>query len=1137
MKKYRLSAFLCKIPLKYDLKMRLTTLLLLVSLFTANANSYSQNTKITLHLENVSVEELFTKIESLTDFHFLYNHLKVDVNRKVSVSAEEERISDILKSLFSDTDIFFKVRKKLIVLKTRDTENKVDTVSDIGADKTVAQASIQGTITDQDGQPLPGANILEKGTTNGTQSDFDGNFSLDLADASATLVVSYIGFSTREVPVNGQTTLEIALQESASGLDEVVVTALGIKRSAKSLGYSTTKVDIEELGTSRATNFGNSLQGKVAGVNVSPPASGPGGSSKIRIRGQSSFGGDNSPLIVVNGVPINNITPTGEARSDGGDGLQSINQEDVASITVLKGAAASALYGFRAKDGAIIITTKTGAGSTGIGIEFNSSYVASEALDYTDFQTEYGQGENGLRPATSAEATGSGTWNFGEKFDGAPTPQFDGQLRPYSLAPSKIKNFYRTGSALTNSIALSGGNENSNYRLSFSNTDAESIMPNSSYNKKIINLGLNFNLTDKLSASISANYSKEKNRNPPQFSIEQWNPNSTIYLLNNSIDVNWIKNYYKTADGLEAQLSRFPEWSNPYWIVNERKENIKRDRLFGNATLRYQFNDWLYAQGRVSQDYYTRPYDHNVPTGTLSIGQPSSGYNGQYYQGVSTFREYNLDFIIGANHTVGNVRFDITAGGNKMKQVSTNNFTSVENFFIKPLYTVANGQSKSPGYDYAEKKVNSFFGAAEIAYKNYLYLNVTARNDWFSTLNPDSNSYLYPSVSTSFVFSDALNVPSWLQYGKLRAAYAEVGSDTDPYSQGNFYSLNSNALEGNALGNLGNTSPNPDLRPLKVKEIEVGLELQMLDRRLNLDLSVYKKNTIDEILPVDISDASGYEQTVINVGKLQNQGVEMLLSLTPIRGNDFEWETTFNGSYNISEVISLADDQEVFNVGSGPWYGWLSHQVGEPLSSVRGYDYKRDSQGRILTTNGKFLQGDIVNYGSSLPKWVGSWINTIRYKGFKLFTQFDFKQGSTLLSNSNMNFMRTGQHKTSLIGREGGTVFPGVNEDGSPNTVAVPAQEFYTGYRSTLIATPFIYDSSFIRWRSLSIEYNATKHFEKYFKEVRLTANVYNVAMIKKHVDNLDPEAQGSVSDNLTGIEVHTLPTTRNYGLNLNIKF
>lgn len=1132
MYKYLYSICSCRagsrMILKYLLIMKLTFVLMVTTFLqiTFASDSYSQ--KISLSKKNTSIVNVFKEIRKQSGYDFFYTTSLISEAKPVSIHVKDEDLKKVLEICFSDQPFTYSVENRTIVVNPRETVAQP-------VEKR-APLAITGKVVDAKGQPLIGVSVRVKGTSTGTSTDINGNFNINTPEDNSILVFTYIGFVTQELSVNGRTSINVTLQESSAALSEVVVTALGIKREAKSLGYSAATVDMDQLGNTRSTNFGNSLQGKVAGVNVSPPASGPGGSSKIRIRGQSSFGANNSPLIVVNGIPINNSTDTGRGRSDSGDGLQSINQDDIASMTVLKGAAASALYGFRAKDGAIIITTKSGSAGPGVAVEFNSNFQSSEPLDYTDFQYEYGQGENGKRQASFAEAKGSGTWNFGEKFDGVMTPQFDGVMRPYSPSRDKITKFYRNGNSFTNSLALSGGNEKGNFRLSFANTDADAIIENSDMNKKIINLGLNYDVTKKLSVQLNANYSNELIRNPPQFSIEAMNPNTTIYLLNNSIDVDWIKNFYKTPAGIEAQLSRFPEWSNPYWVVNERFENANRDRIFGNATVRYKFNDWLYAQGRIGQDYFTRPYEYNIPTGTLTGAQAITGFNGRYYQGTGTFRERNLDFIVGVNRTVGKFRIDVNAGGNQMEQVNTNLFTDVTNFFIRPLYTVANGQVKNPGYSYTKKRVNSFYGSAEIAFKNYLYLNVTARNDWFSTLNPASNSYLYPSVSTSFVFSDAFKVPSWLEYGKFRAAYAEVGSDTDPYSQSNYYTLQANAFNGSALSALGNISPNPNLKPLKVKELEAGLELQMFSRRLKLDFSAYRKNTVDEILNVDISNTSGYNQTVVNVGKLRNQGVEMLLSVTPIR-RAFEWETSFNGSYNISKVLELADNQSVFNVGTGPWYGWLSHEVGQPLASVRGYDYKRDAQGRILTTSGKFLQGNIINYGSAIPKWVGSWINNFRYKKFQLYSQIDFKAGSKLLSNSNMNFLRTGQTQSSLVGREGGVVFPGFNQDGTPNTVAVPAQEFYTTYRSTLLATPFIYDASFIRWRALSLEYDASKFFAKTFmKAVSISASVSNVLMIKKHVDNLDPEAQGSVSDHLQGIEVHTLPTTRNYGLNLNIK-
>ncbi len=434
-----------------------------------------------------------------------------------------------------------------------------------------------------------------------------------------------------------EATVDVVLAEETTVLNEVVVTALGIKKEAKRIGYATSTVNNDVLTENRTTNFGNSLVGQIAGLNVSAPAGGPGGSSKIRIRGQSSFGGNNSPLIVVNGVPINNTgisaggsagngtgNPTG-GSSDQGDGLQSINQDDIESMTVLKGAAAAALYGYRAKDGAIIITTKSGSKNKGIGVEINSNIQIDEPLDYTDFQYEYGQGENGVRPASVAEAQSSGVWSFGEKFDGVLTPQFDGTMQPYLPNKNRIKDFYRKAVNMTNSIALTGANDKGNFRLSFANTDAQALIPNSDYHKKIVNLGLNYKFIPKLSLQVNINYSNEDNHNPPQIGIQDMNANSTIYTLANSIDVRWLENTYMDANGNEQPLSRFTNRNNPYWVALKRFENVKRDRLFGNMTVRYELLDWLYIQGRVGQDYYTRPYNYDRPTGTRSIGAVAPG--------------------------------------------------------------------------------------------------------------------------------------------------------------------------------------------------------------------------------------------------------------------------------------------------------------------------------------------------------------------------------------------------------------------------------------------------------------------------------------------------------------------------------
>ncbi|MEO6220258.1 MAG: SusC/RagA family TonB-linked outer membrane protein, partial [Ginsengibacter sp.] len=656
--------------------------------------------EINVSLNNETLVQAFKKIEAQSPFHFMYRNEAVKNIQNLTLHANKISVEEFLKIILSKTsltyqqvnnEILIKPVKKPVVTEVYFQDNKISDIT--------AAIIINGKVTNAKGDPLAGVSIALKGTNTGTSTDGRGNYTLTIPE-NGTLVFSSIGYIIQEVPTNNQTTINVTLQEENTALNEVVVTALGIRRESKRLGYSTSTVNTDNITTNRTTNVGNSLQGKVAGLNVSPPSGGPGSSSKIRIRGQSSFGGNNSPLIVVNGVPINNSAisaggsagngtgnPTG-GSSDQGDGLQSINQDDIESLTILKGAAAAALYGFRAKDGAIIITTKTGKGKTGIGIELNSNFQAERALDYTDFQYQYGQGEFGKRPTTTAEAQSSGVWSFGEKFDGVLTPQFDGSNQPYSPNKDRIKDFYRTGYSWTNSIALTGINDKGSFRLSFAKIDADAIVPNSDYHKKILNFGLNYRLTPKLSTQLNANYSNEYNHNPPQIGIQDLNTNSTIYTMANSIDVHWLENTYMDANGNEQPLARFTNRNNPYWIAYKRFENVRRDRIFGNVSLRYQLLDWLYIQGRIGQDYFTRPYNYDKPTGTRSIGAAAFGFNGFYYQDVTTYRERNLDFLIGGSKNFGTFGLDVTVGGNQLKQIYDNIGTSVTNFYVRDLYTI-----------------------------------------------------------------------------------------------------------------------------------------------------------------------------------------------------------------------------------------------------------------------------------------------------------------------------------------------------------------------------------------------------------------------------------------------------------------
>lgn len=1102
-------------------------------------------TKISIDVKNSDLKTVLEKVQMISDIKFAFSSNIINVSKKISFSVEDKAISEILNRYMQPLGIGYKVVGNLIILYdasnkeeiNNEETNKVSTVAD-------NDIGITGTVTGQAGQPLGGVSVAVKGTTTGTTTNSNGTYSIQVPGSGSVLQFSFVGHVTREITVGSQTVINVTLEESTQELTGVVVTALGIKRQAKSLGYSATSVNTAELNIPGSVNVGNNLVGKVAGVNVNNLSSGAGGTAKIRIRGQSSFGANNSPLIVINGIPVNNQPVTSgnpnAQESDLGDALQSINPDDIESMTVLKGASAAALYGFRAKDGVIIVTTKSGAKARGLGIEFRTSYTAERALDFTDLQYEFGQGENGIRPASVAEARSTGGWSFGTKFDGNPIWSIDGKEHPYVAFKDRFKAFYRTGNNIMNSIALSNGNDKGSYRLSVSNTQANNIIPNSTYDKTIFEVSMNYAFTKKLTATLNANYSIDENKNPP-FGGQRFSIPNSIMSMANSIDPRWLKDSYKDANGDETRWTRFLDRTNWYWSAYERLELNKKDRLYGSAVVRYQLTDWLYAQGRLGQDKYFIYHELNNPTGTANNPPVAIGYNGEFGQNKSSFKETNADFLIGANKKFGDFGIDGTFGGNRMDQVRDNISTSVRNFYIRGLYTIGNGQVKTPDYSYAGKKVNSLYGSLNFSFRDFLFLNTTARNDWFSTLNPESNSYLYPSVSGSFVVSEAFPnlMPSWMNYVKLRGSYAEVGGDTEPYSNNLYYDMAPNTYNGFGYGEIsGNSSPNPNLRPLKVKEVEAGLELSLFNGRVRYDGAIYKKNTVDEILNVDISNSSGFSTTTVNIGRLRNQGIENLLTFQPIRNKNLTWETGINYTYNTSEVLELSAGQPRIDVGAATFIGQLSHEVGKPLASLRGYDYLRNDKGQIITINGRFQRGELKTWGSGVPKHIGGILNTLTYKKFRLFAQVDFKAGHKLISDTEWNMIRSGHHKKSLPGREGGVIFDGVNQNGTANTTPVEAESFYTDYSGRRIVAEAVYNASFVRWRTLNLSYDASALVSNTFiKGLAISGNVNNVLMIKRYTDNIDPESVSQVRDTQAGLESVSMPTTRTFSLSLNFKF
>jgi len=1141
--------------------MKLTVILLFGSFMAMSASTYSQNTKLNLSAKNSSLIDIFRQIEDQSEFYFYFNKEEVKSKELVSVDLKGAIVTDILDQVLSKTGLEYKIIDRYVVVKEKGDPDPAIAMQ--------PGRKITGKVTDVRGSVIPGVSVVVKGTTTGVTTNNDGNYSLTTSADANVLVFSFVGMISQEVSVGNKTTIDVVLTEEILGVDEVVITALGIKRSSKSLGYSTSQVNADQLSVNRTPNLMNSLSGKMAGVSISGLGTGPAGTSKIRIRGQSSISGQNSPLIVVNGVPIDNTNfgtnPNntgsdnsigvrgGGNTSDGGDGLSSINPDDIESMTVLKGAAASALYGSRAKDGVIMITTKTKGTSKGLGITYNMNYTSETPIDYTDYQYVYGQGEAGVRP--TAPNPVSGQWSFGEKFQPGMTQVLYNNLTvPYEPQRGIIKQFFRNGQNLTNTVTLSTNSDKGGMNLSIANMTSNGIVPNNSFKRNTINLGFSYNLSDKLSFQGNMNYSSEYNENPPNIANQDNSIPTAIYAMANSMPLDVLKANAKDASGNEYIYSRFRNRTNPYFTLSDQFQKIRRDRLFGNISMKYELLKWLFVQGRIGQDYWSRDQEYNnFPTGQASLAPAPAGFvNGLFTQDSRRFREINADFLISGTKEFGDFGLNVTAGGNQMKRRSDLNSVQVTDFVVRDLYTVQNGRAKDPIYDLSERAVNSLYGSSEISYKNMVFLNGTIRNDWFSTLSPANRSIIYPSVSVSYVFSQSFaNAPKWLSFGKFRAAFAEVGSDTDvpPYSNVLFYGVNSN-LASNPSGSLqpvggasGTTVPNPNLRPMRTAETELGLEMKMFDNRVGFDLSLYRKITTDQIVQAQISDASGFVDTRINSGKSENKGMELMVDVAPFRSKDFQWNIIFAGAYNITKVLSLLTDKagERITVGTHVFNGELRQIVGEEMGQIAGFGYRRDASGQqIFGTNGLPLRTpDLITFGSALPKWTGGITNTFNYKGVNFSFLIDFKLGNKMLSGTNFNAVRHGLHQMTLEGRESGVIGKGVDINGNVNTVVAPVQTYWEIVRSQALIEPVVYNGGYWKLRQITVGYDFSKFFPSNSMIKGLTLNLVanNVLMLKKWVDNIDPESFGYSSDNLVGMESPGLPTTRSLGFNFNVKF
>ncbi|MBT1702156.1 SusC/RagA family TonB-linked outer membrane protein [Chryseosolibacter indicus] len=998
-----------------------------------------------------------------------------------------------------------------------------------------AQTTVSGRVTNSaDGQALPGVSVLVKGTANGTTTDTEGRYSIS-TDPTATLVFSFIGFSTQEIAVGSRTTVDVTLEEDVTRLNEVVVTALGIERDTKSLGYSVSNVKGEEFTKAREINVANALVGKIAGVNSTAPSTGAGGSSRVTIRGNSSLGGNNQPLYVVNGIQMNNDNLGNASEwggSDSGDGISSINPDDIENITVLKGGAAAALYGQRGRNGVILITTKSGKRGQGLGIEFNSNTTIEKINNFTDFQSVYGQGVQGIKPSDVGSARNSGLSSWGPRLDGSDFVAFDGNTRPYTYrSKDNLDKFYETGHTYTNTLAISGGNDFGAFRLSIGRLANTSVYPNSEYNRTTGNLDMNYKLSSKWSGAANFNYTKEDG-NRSNLSDAPGNGNYAILFLPPNFDASWLAPGYDPITKEETQYSSNAFDTNPYFAANRFRNNTNKDRLLSVASIRFAPVDWLYIQARIANDYFSFRRQSITPTGTAY--RPVGSIDALQ---TTNFNEMNADILIGMSKDI-TPAFSLSAsiGGNLLKQSSDVVSVDARDLAFPFIYNPSTAASRNANLSQPRREVQSIYASAEMGYKNMLFLTLTDRNDWSSTLPLNNNSYNYPSAAASFVFTEAVTVPT-MDFGKLRVGVSRVGGDADPFQTLAYYST-LGSINGRPIGNFSNLTtngpspnviPNANIEPLQVEEIEIGAELKFFENRLFVDAAWYNKQTLNDIVQASVSQTSGYDFAVANIGKIENKGFEFLVGGSPVRSSKFTWTTTFNYSNNKNKVISLAEGQKAMSVAQARTQrGFINHIVGEPFSQVMAFDYARNDDGSLTLDESGLptASGTLTAMGTGVHPITGGWSNDFTFGNFNLNFLIDFKSGAVIYSGTNARAYSYGLHKETLKGRE-----EGISVGGETNT----AQNYYT--RLADISTLHVYDADFIKFRSISITYNIpAKFFNGVVKDLSISLVGRNLFYIKKNTPNIDPESNYTNS-NAQGLEYGGLPTVKTYGININAKF
>jgi len=1144
-------------------KLWLLTMLLFLQWPFGGINAKAQtviNKRITFGVEGTMLKDAFQQIEKSSDISISYNNSLLDDKRKVHVTKAERSLGETLDLLLKGTTCTYRAageRNILIIAKTQD------------------RGSIKGKVVDEKSEPLPGATVKVPGTGATAISGVDGSYTLNIVPGTYTVEASFISYETKRiqnvsVSSNANTVLNITLSPSDNKINEVVVTALGIKREDKSLGYSAPVIKGDQLTSALSGNWTDALSGKVAGLNLIRSNSGPAGSNKIILRGENNLTGDNEALIVVDGVVINQgsgrrTSNSGESAygtssdnmpADYGSNLNDINPEDIETVTVLKGPGAATLYGQRGANGAIIITTKSGKKHSGLGITFNSNASLESVNRWPDLQYEYGQGTAGSRyysygAGPDGASTSSTSSAYGPKFDGQlfyqldPVTQKQSTTRtPWVPYKNQIRDFFDVGQTFTNSVSVDGGSDKTTARFSATNVTNHWITPNTGYTRNSVALSVNSKINDKLTINAKVNYNNRNSDNLPgagygnqslMYWFIFWQPNANL---------NWLKNYWKNGQDGKAifyPFSSFPE--NPYAVSNEFINKSNRNSVTGNVEALYNVTKEFSVQVRATLDMgyeqraQQRPYD-------AGSKYPKGSYRTQNIYS----EEQGADFLLKYNKKITHdVNITATAGGSMLRNNYNRDEVRADSLVYPGVYSMANNAGPLVTLPYKSKyAINSFYGLLSTSFKDYLYVDLTARQDWISTLatanRTDQVGFFYPSASLSFLPSEAFKLPKFIDYAKVRASLAGVGSGTTNPYQTSFNYVSAGSTYAGGLQNP-RTLSNPDLKPLRTTTLEVGAETRMFSNRLGFDIALYTGNTKNQILSRTVDQSSGYSQAVINVGKVNNKGIEITLNGTPIRkANVFSWNVTATFSANKNTIEQLADSAVVLR--NGPTGGGqIVARVGGSMGDMYGRGYLRSPDGQIVydaSTGFAKLADTLVYLGNTIPKWKASMGHDFRYKQFNLHLLFDAQVGGVSYSLSNYKLAEQGKTTLTLPGRYNGIIGKGViqNPDGSyrPNDViATDVDGYYRSHYGIDNAEGNTFSTNFLKFREARFDYSLSPRLVKRLGLTRATVGVYGRDLyIWTKWPIFDPEF-GTLSgtDIVQGFEVAQFPSTRTFGFNI----